>query len=211
MTSRATPRVAVAAIALVALCAAAPAWAQNQPPTGPAERAASALSQPLNQQDRDFLNQAAMGGSGEVAMGRIAETQAAGPAVREFGRWMVTDHSAINEALERLSHRMGATLASGMDPQDQAMLEKLKGLHGRAFDAQYIPDQVQGHEKTIALFEREEREGAQPVLKTLAHNTLVMLHEHLTEAQELAQLPEVAGRHRNVGAGSTMPRRHETQ
>jgi putative membrane protein len=199
MTSR------VATVALLALLAAAPAWAQNQPPPEPGATG-EAMPHQLNQQDRDFLQKAAAGSIGEAEMGRLAEKQAAGPAVREFGRWMATDHGAINEALDRLSHRMGVTPTTAMDPEDQATLARLRVLRGHAFDAKYIPLQVENHEKTIALFQREEQEGQDPVLKSLARHTLDMLQEHLAEAQELAQLPEVAGRHSNAGVGSTEPR-----
>jgi putative membrane protein len=201
MTSR------VATIALLALLTAAPAWAQNQQNETPAPGAAGEMPHQLNQQDRDFLRQAALGSAAEVEMGRLAMNQAAGPAVREFGRWMVTDHTAIDEALDRLSRRMGVTPASGIDPQDQAMIDKLRGLHGRAFDEQYIPAQIEGHQQTIALFERQESEGQDPVLKSLARHTQPMLQQHLAAVQELAQLPEVAGRRGHVGAGSTVPPR----
>lgn len=204
----------VATIAMLALFAAAPAWAQSQPremPATPTPGAGGDVMAQLNQQDREFLQEAAAGSKGEVEMGRVAMTNAAGPAVREFGRWMATDHDAIDQALDRLSRRMGVTPTSATSQEDQEALQRLQALHGRAFDRQYIPLQIQGHQQTIALFEREEQAGQQPVLKALARNTLPMLHEHLAEAQELAQLPEVAARgHGGSNAGSTVAPRGQT-
>lgn len=205
-----------ATIAVLALFAAAPAWAQTQPREMPATPTPGARGEEmmhmLNQQDRDFLQQAAMGSKAEVEMGRLAEKNAAGPAVREFGRWMATDHTAIDEALDRVARRMGVTPASGIAKEDQAALEKLRALNGRAFDQQYIPLQVQGHEQAIALFQREEQGGQEPVLKALARHTLPMLQEHMAEAKELAELPEVAGRtHGTTGAGSTMPKTQQSR
>jgi putative membrane protein len=201
----------VATIAVLALFAAAPAWAQTQPremPTTPTPGAGGEVMTPkLNQQDRDFLQQAAIGSKGEVEMGRLAEQNAAGPAVREFGRWMVTDHTAIDEALDRLSRRLGVTPAGGTSKEDQAGLEKLRGLNGLAFDREYIPMQLKGHQQAIALFQREEQSGEEPVLKALARHTLPMLQEHLAEVQELAQSPKLAG-HGTTGAGSTAPKSH---
>lgn len=200
MTSR------LATIALLALVAAAPAWAQSEQremPTTPTPGAGGEVMAQLNQQDRDFLQKAAAASTGEVEMGRLAMKNAAGPAVREFGRWMATDHGAINEALDRLSKRLGVTLATGTSREDQAALQRLQGLKGRAFDQQYLPLQMQGHQQAIQLFESEEQNGQEPVLKSLAHHTLPMLQEHMAEVQELSQMP-VASRHGGAAAGSTV-------
>jgi putative membrane protein len=196
----------LATIALLALVAAAPAWAQSEQrgmPTTPTPGAGGQVMPQLNQQDREFLQKAAAGSMGEVEMGRLAMKNAAGPAVREFGRWMATDHGAINEALDRLSRRMGVTLPTSMSSEDQAALQRLQGLKGRAFDQQYLPLQMQGHQQTIALFEREEQSGQEPVLKALARHTLPMLQEHMAEVQELSQLP-VASQHGGASAGSSV-------
>jgi putative membrane protein len=199
-----SPRVAT--IALLAFVAAAPAWAQTQPremPTTPTPGAGGEVMPQLNQQDRDFLQKAASASKAEVEMGRVAMKNASGPAVREFGRWMVTDHTAIDDALDRLSRRVGVTPTSAIGPQDQEALTKLQALNGRAFDQQYIPMQLQGHQEAIALFEREDQAGHEPVLKALAQHTLPMLREHLAEVEELSRMPEVAG-HVHGNAGSTM-------
>ena len=203
MTSR------LAATAVLALLIAAPSWAQS-PGQAPPASSGGGMTPPRQRlesaQDREFLRQAAADSKGEVEMGQLAMTRAAGPAVREFGRWMVTDHGAINDALERLSQRLGYdTPPAAPGREDQAALTRLQALNGREFDQQYIPLQLKGHEQAIALFEKELQAGEEPVLRALAQHTLPMLQQHLAEVQELSKLP-IASSGSNRAGSSVPPR-----
>ncbi|MBV8574934.1 MAG: DUF4142 domain-containing protein [Acetobacteraceae bacterium] len=72
----------LAAVSVIAVVAAVPAWAQNT----------AATAQSLSQQDKNFIQEAGAGSLAEAELGQLAEQRAATPAVREFGRWMYTDH-----------------------------------------------------------------------------------------------------------------------
>jgi len=63
------------------------------------------------------------------------------------------------------------------------MHAELTNLSGSAFDAKYLKDELLGHEKTIALFKTEVRDGGDIQLKTLASNTLPTLQMHLNMIQ----------------------------
>lgn len=200
------------AVSLLALCAAtvgATALAQNQPATGqtaPAGRGAMQGERTLSPSDVQFLNQAAMGGKAEVEMGRLAMQKAQEPAVREFGRWMVTDHTMINDTMMRIAARFGEQLPAGLDSHDQAELQQLQRLTGTAFDARYTATQLQAHRQTIAAFQHEAQNGSDRLLKAVAGNAVPMLEQHLAQAQELERLPAIAsGGRSNMGAGSSTP------
>ena len=89
--------------------AAAQSPANQTPPTQPTgttphtaqpnETATTATSQAPNSPDANFVQQAADGGRAEVAMGNLAQLRGATSAVREFGRWMSTDHTMLNDML----------------------------------------------------------------------------------------------------------------
>jgi putative membrane protein len=72
-----------AAASLRALLIAAPAWAQNAPSPG---------LQLLSQQDPTFIKEAGAGNLAEADAGKLAMEKGGTPAIREFGRWMYTDH-----------------------------------------------------------------------------------------------------------------------
>lgn len=200
-----------ASVSLLALLAAGPSLAQSPaPPTASPPGAApdAATRVQMNEQDRAFLRQADSAGIAEVEMGRLAMRKAADPAVREFGRWMETDHTAVDDALSRLAARLDVSLTKAPDKEDQAAMQRLEGLNGPAFDQQYVQLQVRDHHKVVALFEREAKEGEQPVVKAVAEHTLTMLRQHLAEADELAKLPGIAAGRSTSGTGSSTPPGH---
>lgn len=89
-----------AAASVCALLIAAPAWAQNTTGQGTAgsesstsQSATGAAS--LSQQDRNFVQHAGAGNLAEATAGKLASERAATPAIREFGRWMYTDHGLV--------------------------------------------------------------------------------------------------------------------
>jgi putative membrane protein len=150
----------------------------------PALPASSAIAEGnVNQQDRTFVREAAASGQQEVAAGRLAEKQAGAPAVREFGRWMVTDHTLLDMMLRERARQADLTLQSA--PGSQSKLDALRSLHDRQFDQPYIAEQVRDHERAVALFQQEILSGENRGLKSLARTSLPLLQEHLVEAKDL--------------------------
>jgi len=76
-------------------------------------------------------------------------------------------------------------LPSGPEGKDRRDLDRLKSLSGSELDRAYLDSfGVPAHRKTIALFERESRNGQDQELKQFAAQTLPKLREHLRLAQE---------------------------
>jgi len=199
----------IATASLLALVGAAPVWAQTTTtPTAPGQAVQPATPQ-QNQEDRSFVRQAAIGDMAEVQMGKLAEQRAADPAVRVFGRWMATDHALIGAILTNIVQHEGLSPPQTLDQQNQAMVQKLGGLEGSQFDRTYVPLQIEGHRKTITLFQNEAKSGESPPLKIFAARILPTLQQHLAAAEELQKLPALAssGTGATVGSGSSMPPR----
>ncbi len=146
----------------------------------------SFAQQRVNEQDRRFVAEADAAGEQEIGSGRLAEAQAGNPAVREFGRWMATDHTMLGEMLARQARTTGVPVPKA--PADPAKLDALRALHGQQFDQSYVAEQVEAHQKTLALFQREAANGQNPGLKSLARFALPTLQQHITEAKELQAL-----------------------
>jgi putative membrane protein len=175
-----------AAVLLAATPAVIPAWAQQHR---------------SNDQDRRFVDKAAVGGEEEVAAGKLAESQGGDPGVRMFGRWMATDHTMMNDMLQEHAKQAGIEVPSG--ERSGGDLDKLKSLHDRQFDRQYVPAQVKDHEETIALCREEASAGENPELKRLAQHALPILEAHLTAAKDLeARLGAAA----SAGSQTSLPR-----
>jgi len=143
--------------------------------------------------DRKFAMTAAMDGMTEVELGRLAAERGASDGVKQFGQRMVDDHSKANEELKQWAATAGVTLPTALDAKHQAMVAKMSGLSGAAFDKAYAQNMVKDHTKAVQLFQREADRGADAGLKTFASSTLPTLQEHLRMARSL-----------NMGGGHNM-------
>jgi len=190
----------LATASMLAILAAAPAVAQQNTPPGPnampdsdkmsmPERNAG-MPQEVNEQDRKFVEKAGSAGLAEVAAGEMALKSGADPAVREFGRWMMTDHTAMGDMLAKRAERAGLSVPNKLDPTDQKMLDQLGGMHGGEFDMHYVAHQLEAHKQALELFKQEADSGANPELKMFARNSRRMIEQHLAEIHDLQSLPQ---------------------
>jgi len=136
--------------------------------------------------DRTFAENAAAGGVAEVQEAQLAQQQAASPQVKQFANRIMADHTQANNELMQIAEQSNLQLPAEPKPQQSAMSSKLRNLKGAAFDQSYIQHQVQDHQTTIQLFEREAKSGQDPALKEFAQKTLPILRQHLQMAQQLA-------------------------
>ena len=145
--------------------------------------------------DRKFAMTAAMDGMTEVELGRLAAERGASDGVKQFGQRMVDDHSKANDELKQWAATAGVMLPTALDAKHQAMVAKMSGLSGAAFDKAYAQAMVKDHTKAVQLFQREADRGMDAGLKTFASSKLPTLREHL----EMARSLNMGGGH-NMGA-----------
>jgi putative membrane protein len=124
----------------------------------------------------------------EVQDADLAAKQAARAAVKAFGQQMVTDHTQADQQLISLATSKGATPPTTLSDADQAMLTKLAGLHGRAFDIAYLRAQIAGHQQMLKLLQQEIAQGNDADLKAFAQAMLPTVQAHLAKARALAGL-----------------------
>jgi putative membrane protein len=168
-------------------------------------------TQSLSQQDKTSIQEAGAGNLAEAELGQLAEQKAATPAVREFGRWMHTDHGlTANNWLAAILRQEHEGFQPTLTAEQKQLKQKLEGLGGAQFDRQFTEHMVQDHEKTIPVFEKEAKEGDNPATKSCGEGLTPVLEQHLTEAKELAGAAGMAAREGATGAdrtGSSTPRR----
>jgi predicted outer membrane protein len=92
----------------------------------------------VDQQDQHFRRAAAMGNLAEIQAGQVAMHKGHTQAVREFGRWMVTDHTLMGELMKMSLRGTGFTPPESVNSEQQQMLTHLRSLSGAQFDQQYI-------------------------------------------------------------------------
>ena len=178
-----TKRIAVVALAAGALSFATSSNALNAYPplrTGANSDAPKKSPAPANgtkggklsSADKTFMTNAAKGGMMEVEMGRMAAQNGQSADVKKFGNRMVTDHSKANNELMALAKEEGVSLPGA------------KSAGKWKSDKDYMDDMVKDHEKDLAEFQNEAKNGTDPDLKKFADKTSKVISKHLQMAKE---------------------------
>ena len=160
------------ALALVTGAAAQTPRPDQQPTSGASMSATSP--------DQDFAQQAAMGGKHEVEGAKFVAGKASNAGVKSYANMLVKDHTAANNELMSLMKKKHITAAT-----DKPMAESWRKESGAALDRAYIEHAITEHEKDIALFEKESKDGGDAELKAWAEKKLPTLRAHLKTAQDL--------------------------
>ena len=151
-----------------------PALTQAQ--TGKADLAA---------QDLKCAEEAVAGGLMEVALGELAQQQAADEQVAQFGERMVQDHGQANDKLMAIAEQKGIELPQDLPEDAQQKHDELQQLSDAEFDQAYMGEMVKDHEKDVELFEQQAQSGEDPDLRAFAEEALPTLREHLDLAKEV--------------------------
>jgi putative membrane protein len=146
-----------------------------------------------NDADHLFIKQASIGGMAEVEAGKLAQQRAQRPAVKDFARQMVTDHTKANDGLRPLQRAINSAAPKDLDMDHKVMRAQLSALKGDAFDHGYLQAQVTDHQKTAQLLEWEIGSGQSDQVKAYAKATLPIVLDHLRHAQTLLTQVASAG------------------
>jgi putative membrane protein len=135
--------------------------------------------------DREFLTKAMQGDNSEVRLGGLAERMGASRETKAFGRMLAHDHGMHKTKLAALDRRLHVRATDAIAPEARDEERKLRGMRGRDFDREFANYMVMDHQKDIADYEAQARDGS-PQTRRLAGQTLPTLHKHLDRAQRLA-------------------------
>jgi putative membrane protein len=127
----------------------------------------------LSSADKAFIKDAAKGGMMEVAMGRVAEKNGSDSEVKNFGARMVKDHSEANENLKAIAK------------EENVEWPAKKEAGKWKSDKDYMDAMVKDHEKDLAAFEKEAKDGSDPKVKSFADETGNIVRKHLEMAKEI--------------------------
>lgn len=134
-----------------------------------------------------FANAAAASDAFEIATSRLALAQGSSSAIKKFAQKMVDAHNDSTAKLKTAA--AGASPSITPDPtltaEQQAKLESLKGLSGKAFDQAYAAAQVEGHQKTLDALRDYSASGDVPALKSFAAQLAPTVAAHLNMAKGL--------------------------
>ncbi|HZU24062.1 MAG TPA: DUF4142 domain-containing protein [Bryobacteraceae bacterium] len=144
-------------------------------------------SHSLNAQDKNFLRFAATTDMTEAHEGQLAQTSASSQNVKDFGHKLAQDFSNSYGRLLQIAQTAGEAIPRGIDVRQDRNISRLDHLRGRAFDAQFVRDQIREDQATIPVFRREAEHGQDPALRTWAQQALATVENDLMQARQLAR------------------------
>jgi putative membrane protein len=127
----------------------------------------------------------------DIDAGKLAETKATNPKVKEFAELMVRDHTSVNEQATALAKRLNVTpeasaTSKSLKENGDKMLAKLKGMSGAAFDKAYVDNEVKYHEQVLGAVDKTLIPNAKNAeLKSLLESARPIFVSHLDHAKEL--------------------------
>lgn len=140
--------------------------------------AAGAVLANSDAMDLKFAKMAAQGGIFEVKSSQIALQKTHNMQVMNVAKRMVKEHSAANAELKTVAQDNKMALPAETDPMHQAIIAKLSGLSGAAFDKAYMGSQETAHTQTVDLFEKEISMGKNGGLTAFASKNLPTIEDH---------------------------------
>ncbi len=135
-------------------------------------------AEPASDTDKTFVGQVSQGGAYEVAASKVAVMRATMPDVKNLAIAEVHDHEGVSVNLKRISAATGIPIAPQLNAEFTDRLTKLKTVPTANFDAAYIADMKQIHDKDEKLFAKEATEGSSN-FKTFAHETDLIVKRHI--------------------------------
>ena len=163
--------IALVTLAGCALCLGPTAQAANESKEPSKSTASPAPASALSAKDKSFMKEAAMGGMMEVDMGKMAQQKGKSADVKKIGSTMVTDHTKANNELMAIAKKKGVDL-SKEKPKSHSMKDD-------NFDKDYINMMVKDHEKDLAAFQAEAKDGTDADVKAFASKTSGVIKKHL--------------------------------
>jgi putative membrane protein len=128
--------------------------------------------------DKTFVGKVSQGGAYELEASKFAEMHATAPDVKDLATTEVHDHTLVNGRLKAIATKEGIAVSPTLNAEFQARLAKLKSAAAADFDAAYIADMQDIHDKDEKLFAQEATEGSD-AFKTFAHQTDLIVKRHI--------------------------------
>lgn len=144
----------------------------------------------LEEEAREFVNEAASSSMLEVELGQLAQEKAQSQEVKDFAQMMVNDHRQVNENLQAVAQGKNVEIPQILKEDHQDKMENLREKSGQEFDKEYMSIIVDMHEKDIDKFESMRDEVQDPELQSWIDNTLASMRQHREEAERIKEQVE---------------------
>jgi putative membrane protein len=128
--------------------------------------------------DKSFVAKVSQGGAYEVEASKLAALRAHAQDIKDIASHEIHDHLLVGARLKRTYVAAGLKYPTTLNPEFTARLAKLKAVPAADFDAAYIADMDQIHDKDEKLFAQEANDGSGD-FKSFAAETDRIVKRHI--------------------------------
>ena len=132
-----------------------------------------------------FVTNAAISDMYEVQAGQIAQTKGQSAAVKDFGKMMVTEHTAMMNQMKPLVTAAGQTPPAGLDERRKGLIDNLNAAGASDFDQVYLSQQEAAHTEALNLMQGYANNGDDAGLKAAAAGAVPKIQMHLDKVKAL--------------------------
>jgi putative membrane protein len=138
----------------------------------------------LAEKDAQFLVDVAASNMAEIKMSQLAQQKGNNQEVKDLGKMLETDHSAVLGEVRSFASNRSVTLPAEEKSEAKDMHNTLNAKSGKEFDKDWCEHMIDMHQKGIAKFESAQNDLVDADLKSWAANTLPKLRTHLDKLNE---------------------------
>jgi putative membrane protein len=143
------------------------------------------------EQDADFMVEAATGSRFGAALGQLAQRRAGNAELRAFGQQLSRDAAAVTTALGNVATQKSLALPDAMSRQQQGTLDELAALSGPAFDRELLEAATDYLDEAHEAFDDMADDAYDGDIRAVAAKYAPTLDSHHERAEQLAdQLPK---------------------
>jgi putative membrane protein len=89
----------------------------------------------------------------QIQAGKIAEAKGQSPGVKDFGKMMVTDHTAMSNQMKHLFAATKLPIPTELGPRGKGMIDALNAASPADFDKLYLDQQQAAQQAELALLQ----------------------------------------------------------
>jgi len=136
-----------------------------------------------------FVTNAAISDMYEIQAGQIAQKKGQSAGVKDFGKMMVTEHTAMSNELKPLITAAGKTAPTGLDERRKGLIDNLNAASAADFDKVYLAQQEAAHSEALTLMQGFADNGDEAGLKGAAAKAVPKIQAHLDKLRSLQAAP----------------------
>jgi putative membrane protein len=161
----------------------------DEAPALPAAAAAPAKGPAATEATETVVNGVALTDLYQVQAGKIAEAKAQSPAVKDFAKMMVADHTTMTNQMKHVFAALAVKVPTELGPRGTRMIDALNAASPADFDKVYLNQQESAQAAELAILRVYADSGESTDIKPAAEKRIPAVKASLDKVHELQAAP----------------------